>query len=168
MVLLQPCDFDASFNNGLGYRRSFVRDYLKQVEHQITGTANLSGPKHPRYFEFEWSLNLSTEKYHALYAMWFNQNNAINTYSDTIEYRIFLRDGRLILPVNEPRSRAAVTNIDINDAPIPPIGFSYIWPLFSILITSLDEEAFMPDKNLWKVRMTAREIQVLNTAFDII
>lgn len=151
--------------NVIGYKRNIRKDYLKSVTHQLIGTPTIIGVRHPRYFEFEWELLLTAEEYQLLYAMWIEQTDAINSYSSDIRVKLF--DARQVLLVRSPRQRAKILNTALPlDTPEPPANFEYIWPIFNIFITELEETAFILSKSLYKVRLKANELTILSTDED--
>lgn len=165
-VLINNCDFDPNFNGYMGYKRSFKKDYLKKVTHQIIGTPNISGRRHPQYFEFEWQLFISASKYALLMGIWNEQTYQINSYSTT--FKLLLQDRRYPLLVKIPKERAGDYTIALPEG-TPSIipGYTYIYPVFNIFIDDIEGEMFIPNKQLYKVAMKATELSVLNTSFDV-
>lgn len=160
-VTLDSCDFDPSLDL-IGYKRSHKQDYMKKVKHLLIGSPSITGPRHPQFFEFEWALNISVDKYHILYAIWQEQTELINLYAGDIDVKLF--DQRLALLTKSPRQRAMLLGYPA--LPIFPAGYVYIWPIFSILITGLEQTLLMPDKQIVSVKMQATELRILSTDFD--
>lgn len=167
-LTLESCDFDPTGPQGLaGYTVRERQDTLPELAYSITGVPQLKGPGHKAKYDFEWSLLLSAEKAYTLDAIFKFQKQLISMVSENPGLIVF--DERLAFNAyaNPSRTRAKVGTAPVPNAPTPaPANFEFIYPVWQVLITSFEWSPFILPGDIYKISMTAQELNALGTDAD--
>lgn len=159
-------DFDGGEMSGLGYIRT--KDVSQQVAaaESYYGASLLDGPYWPARYQFAWGLQLLPAKLMLLLAIYEEQQHRFKNNIANASVR--LRDQRIVLMERSPRNRAKVGTVA--NAPTAPTGFSFFWPQFNIMLeagSDLYQWHSRPSNDLFKVKIAARELEIVPISEDV-
>lgn len=165
-LTLDSCDFDPDGSLGLtGYRCQRIQDHWLTVKHSITGVPAITSRRHPARYEFEWNLLLTPEKFYLLEAIYNVQKQLVETFSEFPGVRVY-DERKVHLEYTTPsRTRAKVGDVTNNPSP-PPTGFTYIYPIWDVVLSEFQIEAFILPEDIYKVSLKGVELNAVPISED--
>lgn len=169
---LESCDFNATEENNLGYRKFYDPQTKFNVEYNFFGVPVVSGGRYFQKKNFSWDLTLDFDKTFTLKALYDEQVNLVQNFnvqltSNTPTYPNFyieLIDGRLAELEKDTLSRsyddATAMGIGLPTSPIP--GHSYRWFRYLIAFTEIQglDNAYMPQRSLTSIQISGIELEI--------